>query len=183
MRQRIRKTQKSVKNRMLHLLIYLLMVLRMVSSLFIILIHKENPWAAALVMGFAIFTDVADGMLTRIKGFQYNGNPYFDPYADFTLVIVLTFYFVSLGHLNVTTLVIILFMFAQFIMSSRIERPIYDRLGKYYGFACFLLCGAAIFYEMMPIMVRTMELGLIIYTAAVIYSRHMIALKIENYSG
>jgi CDP-diacylglycerol--glycerol-3-phosphate 3-phosphatidyltransferase/cardiolipin synthase len=91
------------------------------------------PVLSALFAFFAIATDVADGYLARHLGFSSQFGANFDVTADFVFITGVFYYFILQGLYPIWVLVFIVFMFAQFVITSKLSKVFYDPLGKYYG--------------------------------------------------
>lgn len=91
---------------------------------------------------FALFTDYLDGYIARKLKVTSNYGAFLDIIADFTLTITIFTAFTIKGSYPYWILILITFMFLQFILTSGIKKPIYDPIGKYYG--AFLFTSAAI---------------------------------------
>jgi CDP-diacylglycerol--glycerol-3-phosphate 3-phosphatidyltransferase len=87
---------------------------------------------------FAMVTDVLDGYFSRKWDVSSSKGAYFDITADFILVLSGFSAFVIKDIYPSWILIIILFMFIQFIITSRSKNPIYDPVGKYYGAFLFI---------------------------------------------
>ena len=87
---------------------------------------------------FAVITDVLDGYFSRKWDVSSFKGAYFDITADFILVLAGFSAFVIKGVYPFWIIVIIIFMFIQFIVTSRSKVIIYDPVGKYYGAFLFL---------------------------------------------
>jgi CDP-diacylglycerol--glycerol-3-phosphate 3-phosphatidyltransferase/cardiolipin synthase len=72
-------------------------------------------------------------------------------------------------------LLLIVAMFAQFVLTSRLARPIYDPVGKYYG--VFLFCAVGVTLVLPYAAVRQAVLvGILGFTAASVISRSLFLL-------
>jgi CDP-diacylglycerol--glycerol-3-phosphate 3-phosphatidyltransferase/cardiolipin synthase len=107
-----------------------------------------HDWAAGALCIFAVavFTDALDGHVARKLG---GAAPFLGPYsaysdaaADFVLVLAAFSAFVIEGLYPSWMLLLIAAMFAQFVLTSRLARPVYDPVGKYYG--VFLFCAVGV---------------------------------------
>lgn len=99
-----------------------------------------ETWSKILFL-LVIASDLLDGYIARRLGASSNLGAYFDVTADF-LVIMTTFVaFTVIGIYPFWLLAIITFMFAQFIVTSKSGRPIYDPIGRHYGTFLFAAIG------------------------------------------
>lgn len=98
------------------------------------------------ILSFAIFalavaTDALDGYLGRRLRVSVIFGPYADPLADFVLVLACFSAFAIMDIYPVWVLLLIIGMFAQFVVTSRWQQPFYDPVGKYYGVFLFGVVG------------------------------------------
>jgi CDP-diacylglycerol--glycerol-3-phosphate 3-phosphatidyltransferase/cardiolipin synthase len=99
-------------------------------------------WAMRIFL-VAVFTDALDGHVARrLGGASPFLGPYSDAVADLALVMAAFSAFVLKGLYPFWVLLLIVAMFAQFALTSRPGRPIYDPVGKYYGL--FLFCAVGV---------------------------------------
>jgi CDP-diacylglycerol--glycerol-3-phosphate 3-phosphatidyltransferase/cardiolipin synthase len=98
-------------------------------------------------LAFACATDVADGYLARRLGAVSSRGAYLDVTADFLVVLAGFAGFAARGVYPWWLPWIIVLMFAQFIVTSRAGRPVYDPVGKYYGALLFLGIGLTALLE------------------------------------
>lgn len=103
--------------------------------------QHHQAWAIGLLL-LAGLTDILDGHLARKLGVCSTFGAYFDVSADLALVLAAFATFARQGIYPAWTLLLIGAMFAQFVLTSRLGRPVYDPVGKYYG--AFLLVGSGI---------------------------------------
>ena len=94
---------------------------------------------ATVIFIFSVVTDAIDGYLARKLGSTSLWGAYFDVTADFIFIFAVFGGFVINGVYPFWILIIILFMFLQFILSSKTKFLTYDPLGKYYGSFLFLV--------------------------------------------
>jgi CDP-diacylglycerol--glycerol-3-phosphate 3-phosphatidyltransferase/cardiolipin synthase len=90
----------------------------------------------------ALYTDYLDGYLARKLDAATNYGAYLDTVADFILIVTVFLAFIITGIYPYWVLILIIFMFVQFILTSGTKKPIYDPIGKYYG--AFLFASAGI---------------------------------------
>jgi CDP-diacylglycerol--glycerol-3-phosphate 3-phosphatidyltransferase/cardiolipin synthase len=104
--------------------------------------HDLAAWALCIFV-VAVFTDALDGHVARkLGGASPFLGPYSDAVADFSLVLAAFSAFVVKGLCPFWMLLLIVAMFAQFVLTSRLTRPIYDPVGKFYG--VFLFCAVGV---------------------------------------
>ncbi|TXT67164.1 MAG: Phosphatidylglycerophosphate synthetase [Promethearchaeota archaeon] len=80
----------------------------------------------------ALFTDILDGFVARKLNVCSTFGGYFDAAADFILIFNIFTIFMINGIFPYWVLLLLSFMFFQFIISSKLEKPIYDPIGKYF---------------------------------------------------
>lgn len=80
-----------------------------------------------------LFTDLLDGYLARKFALSTKFGTYFDVTTDFILVFCMFLTFNSKGFVPSWVLVLIVFVFAQFVITSVYSDRIYDPVGKYFG--------------------------------------------------
>lgn len=136
-----------------------------------LLVNDQTVWALSIFL-VAVFTDALDGHVARMLGSAsplFLG-PYSDAVADFFLVLAAFSAFVIKGLYPFWILLIIIAMFAQFILTSRFAQPIYDPVGKYYGVLLFCAVGVTLVLPYTP--VRQSMLAIILgFTIASLISR------------
>lgn len=89
----------------------------------------------------ALYTDYLDGYLARKLDAATNYGAYLDTVADFILIVTVFLAFIITGIYPYWVLILIIFMFIQFILTSGTKKPIYDPIGKYYGAFLFATAG------------------------------------------
>jgi CDP-diacylglycerol--glycerol-3-phosphate 3-phosphatidyltransferase/cardiolipin synthase len=82
-----------------------------------------------------------DGYLARKMDVSSSMGAYFDTAADFVLLLTAFTAFVIKGIYPSWILVLIIFMFLQFVLTSKMRILVYDPIGKYFG---TILFGAAL---------------------------------------
>jgi phosphatidylglycerophosphate synthase len=122
------------------------------------------------VFALAVLTDALDGRVGRRWGGCPFLGPYSDAIADLTLVLAAFAAFVMRGIYPVWTMPLIAGMFAQFLLTSRRERPIYDPVGKYYGLFLFC-CVAVTLLWAHPVVRRATLVGMVGFTLISLASR------------
>ena len=129
-----------------------------------------RAWAICIYL-LAVFTDALDGHIARrLGGASPFLGPYSDAVADFVLVLAAFSAFVLRGIYPFWILLLIVAMFAQFVLTSRLKRPIYDPVGKYYGVFLFLATGVTLVLR--HVAVRQAVLVIILgFTIASVISR------------
>ncbi len=158
-------------------IVSIIIVIRFIAApLFLCAFTNELAVWAFGIFFVAIFTDALDGYVARRLGgtVPFLG-PYSDAVADFILVLAALGAFVSKGLYPFWTLLLIVAMFAQFVLTSRLARPIYDPVGKYYG--VFLFCAIGVTLVLPHAAVRQAVLAAILgFTAVAVISRSLFLL-------
>jgi CDP-diacylglycerol--glycerol-3-phosphate 3-phosphatidyltransferase/cardiolipin synthase len=88
---------------------------------------------ADLLFIFAITSDFFDGRVARKLGVSSKFGARLDVIVDFAFIGGMFFYFVEMGFYPLWTLLLIVGMFGQFIVTSWLLKMMYDPFGKYYG--------------------------------------------------
>jgi CDP-diacylglycerol--glycerol-3-phosphate 3-phosphatidyltransferase/cardiolipin synthase len=132
-------------------------------------------WALGILL-VAVLSDAVDGLAgRRFGGASPLLGAYSDPVADFTLVLAAFTAFVLKDIYPGWLLLLIIAMFAQFVLTSRLTGPIYDPVGKYYG--VFLFGAAGLTVVVRSAGVRQALLVLILaFTVASVSSRALLLL-------
>jgi cardiolipin synthase len=99
-------------------------------------VNDLTTWALLLFL-LACCTDALDGLVAKRFSVLPALGSYSDPVADFLLILVSFSAFVVEDIYPTWTLLLIILMFLQFVLTSGVERPLYDPVGKYYGVALF----------------------------------------------
>ncbi|WP_414469491.1 CDP-alcohol phosphatidyltransferase family protein [Methanobacterium sp. ACI-7] len=120
------------------------------------------------ILSFVIFillalTDVFDGYIARKMNLCSSLGAYFDTIADFILILSIFSAFVIVGIYPIWLLILIIFMFLQFVLTSKVKMPVYDPVGKYFG--TFLYASA-----MITILFQNSELYYIILVSIAIFA-------------
>jgi phosphatidylglycerophosphate synthase len=108
------------------------------APLFFLTVINDLLIYSLVIFLFAMVTDVLDGHFSRKWDVSSSKGAYYDITADFILVFSGFSAFVIRDIYPYWILLIILFMFLQFIITSRSKNPIYDPVGKYYGAFLFI---------------------------------------------
>ena len=120
---------------------------------------------------FAIGTDFVDGFIARKINSTSTLGAYFDVAFDFIFIFGMYFNFVITRIYSPLLLLMIVFVFSQFILSNiYLKQTIYDPIGKYYGSLLFGGIGLTLLFTH-PLVYQTVTLGIIISTAAALISR------------
>ena len=138
-------------------------------------VNGLTAWAVGIFI-VAVLTNALDGHVARrLGGASPFLGPYSDAVADFFLVMTAFGAFVIEGLYPFWTLLLIAVMFAQFVLTSRLARPIYGPVGKYYG--VFLFCAVGVTLVSPYTAVRQAVLvGILGFTAVVVIVRSLFLL-------
>jgi CDP-diacylglycerol--glycerol-3-phosphate 3-phosphatidyltransferase len=135
-----------------------------------------------IIFLFAMGTDILDGYFSRKWNVSSFKGAYFDVIADFILVLAGFLAFAIKGIYPYWILVVIVFMFIQFMVTSRLKNPIYDPVGKYYGAFLFIAIFIGLITNNSTInMILTVLI--LIFTVISITSRILFVLKSNKYGN
>ena len=126
------------------IIVSVIIAIRFVAALLFLYTYANDltAWALCIFL-VAVLTDALDGHVARrLGGASPFLGPYSDAVADFFFVLAAFSAFVLRGLYPLWLLFLIVAMFAQFILTSRLARPVYDPVGKYYG--VFLFCAIGV---------------------------------------
>lgn len=137
-------------------------------------LNDLKTWSIGIFL-LAVFTDALDGHAARRLGGGALLGPYSDATADFVLVLAAFAAFVVRDIYPFWTLLLIVAMFIQFVLTSRLDRPIYDPVGKYYGVFLFAVIGVTILWPYAAVC-RAALVGMLGFTVASAISRAMFLL-------
>jgi CDP-diacylglycerol--glycerol-3-phosphate 3-phosphatidyltransferase/cardiolipin synthase len=127
---------------------------------------------ATCVFALACLTDLLDGQIAKRTSASPSLGSYADPAADFLLVLGAFSAFVFDGVYPGWTVVVIVLMFLQFVLTSGRRGPRYDPVGKYYGAALFAATAATLLLP--EAAVRTaIPLAVLGFTIASVASRSL----------
>ena len=129
-----------------------------------------------IIFLFAIITDVLDGYISRKWEISSSKGAYFDITADFILVLAGFSAFVIKDIYPFWIIIIIVFMFIQFIITSRSKILVYDPVGKYYGAFLFITIFIGLIIND-SIINLTLTILILIFTLISIMSRVLFILK------
>lgn len=82
---------------------------------------------------FAVLTDIADGKIARRLNATSTFGAFLDVIIDFVLIIMIFLAFFKKQWYGIFVFIPIAISFINFIIGSRLKKPIYDPLGKYMG--------------------------------------------------
>jgi len=120
---------------------------------------------------FSIGSDLADGYISRKIGAHSKFGANLDAVVDFLFINGMYIAFILKGLFSAWILFLIIFMFAQFILTNLYSRKtVYDPIGKYYGSLLFGGIGLTLLFPT-QIMYNIVTVGIIVSTVAAILSR------------
>jgi phosphatidylglycerophosphate synthase len=125
---------------------------------------------ATCVFGLACVTDFLDGQIAKRTDSSPSLGGYADPAADFLLVLGAFSAFVLNGVYPIWTVVVVVLMFLQFVLTSGPSGPLYDPVGKYYGAALFAAVGITL-VSSSPLVRSGVLVGVVLCTGASVASR------------
>jgi phosphatidylglycerophosphate synthase len=125
---------------------------------------------ATCVFALACVTDLLDGQIAKRTSVSPPLGGYADPAADFLLVLGAFSAFVVKDVYPIWTVVVIVLMFLQFVLTSGRQGPLYDPVGKYYGAALFAAVGITLISSS-PLVHRGVLVGVALCTGASVASR------------
>jgi CDP-diacylglycerol--glycerol-3-phosphate 3-phosphatidyltransferase len=131
---------------------------------------------AICVFGVACMTDLLDGQIAKSTLVSPPLGAYADPTADFLLILGAFSSFVVMGLYPVWTVALIGVMFLQFVVTSGLDRPVYDPVGKYYGAVLFGAVGITL-VSANPAIRQAVLIGVVLYTLASAASRTLLLLR------
>jgi CDP-diacylglycerol--glycerol-3-phosphate 3-phosphatidyltransferase len=120
---------------------------------------------AMCVFALACVTDLLDGQIAKRTGISPSLGAYADPTADFLLTLGAFSAFVIKGVYPVWTVIAIVLMYLQFVLTSGRRGPLYDPIGKYYGALLFGAVGVTLLSDN-PAVRNIVLAGVALYTGA-----------------
>ena len=109
-------------------------------------IIEELKLYAYLLFVLIIITDVIDGYIARRYSVSTNFGAYYDATVDFAAIMFSFSAFAINSIYPYWLLIIFLFSFVFFILTSKTNNLIYDPFGKYYGAIIFCVIGITLIY-------------------------------------
>ena len=139
MKKKQRKEAKQINNSKA-LIPHLITALRVVLALiFLYLFFTELIALTISIFLIACFTDIFDGVAARKFDVSSSFGAYLDAIADCLLILTAFSIFVFVGFYPFWILILIGFMFVQFLLTSKLKQPIYDPIGRYCGVFFFIV--------------------------------------------
>jgi CDP-diacylglycerol--glycerol-3-phosphate 3-phosphatidyltransferase/cardiolipin synthase len=141
------------------------------SILFLDLLINNMELIAILVFLLAVITDAFDGYSARKLGVSSDYGAYLDITADFILVLVAFLTFIIIGIYPYWLLILIILVFLQFILTSKLKVLVYDPVGKYYG--AFLFAVILVTLISPPIFYGFLLIATLLFTTLSLISRYL----------
>ncbi|MFX0071120.1 MAG: CDP-alcohol phosphatidyltransferase family protein [Candidatus Hermodarchaeota archaeon] len=88
-----------------------------------------------------IVSDVLDGYIARRFKICSKLGGILDILGDFSFIFLIIIALTIRGVFPPFVLIVVIVMFLQFLLTSKIKKPIYDPIGKYYGSFLFIILG------------------------------------------
>ena len=95
---------------------------------------------------FVIISDFADGYMARKIGIPTKFGAKFDVSVDFLLIFGIFLYYIVANVYPLWVLLLIITMFAQFMVTSTVLKIMFDPIGKYYGSLLYGAIGLTILF-------------------------------------
>jgi CDP-diacylglycerol--glycerol-3-phosphate 3-phosphatidyltransferase len=105
---------------------------------FIYFYNHENLIVCLLLFTFAASTDLLDGFVARKLKITSTIGAYYDALTDFVLIISIYTFFFSKSYYPIWLPILITASFAQFLVTSRYVKKLYDPIGRYVGSALYI---------------------------------------------
>ena len=141
------------------------------SILFLDLLINNMKIVAILVFLLAVITDAFDGYSARKLGVASDYGAYFDIVADFILVLVAFVTFIIIKIYPYWLFLLIILVFLQFILTSKLKVLVYDPVGKYYG--AFLFAVILVTLICPPSLYSWLLLAIVLFTIISLISRYL----------
>lgn len=113
--------------------------IRILLAVLFFLVLSKDLTLATIIFTIAMLTDALDGYTARKLDSASSAGAYLDVAADFILVFAGFSGLVALGFYPFWVILLVVFMFLEFLATSKTQNSIYDPVGKYYGFFLFLV--------------------------------------------
>ncbi len=155
--------------------------LRVVALPFLIYsFNQESRVVSYALFLFAVSTDFLDGYLAKKLEVNSWLGSYFDVTADFLFVSGMFLVFILEGFYPLWILFILVFVFAQFMLTSRyLKQTVYDPVGKYYGSLMYGGTGLTLLFQE-QLIYGIVTTGIVVSTIAALSSRLAYFLRARN---
>ncbi len=121
-----------------------------------------------VIIVLAGISDFLDGYIARKIGSNSNRGAYLDVTSDFAFIITCFLAFVLKGWYNPLILILIIFMFFLFIVTSGFKKPVYDPVGKYLGAYLMVMIFISILFQEQLIRIFLLALLILIWIFSII---------------
>jgi phosphatidylglycerophosphate synthase len=138
--------------------------------LFLYFFSIGNTSICILVFGLTQLSDLIDGYAARKLRVASKAGAYFDAITDFVLITGIFVAFTLNNYYPAWMLLFIMGSFAQFILTSRYSKKLYDPLGKYIGSVLYIAIGLTLLSPT-PITLTIVEVGFPIWATASFITR------------
>jgi CDP-diacylglycerol--glycerol-3-phosphate 3-phosphatidyltransferase/cardiolipin synthase len=163
------------KNKLPHLITSIRILL---APIFFFSVLNFSQLDSIFIFILTIVTDGLDGYTARKLNTTTSQGAYFDVVADFIWILAAFSAFSIVGLYPNWLIILFIFMFVQFIATSKSKVPIYDPVGKYYGSFLFLTVFISLISRSNWIN-TLLTVTIIIFSAASLGSRLYFLLKHE----
>ena len=107
--------------------------------IFLELFINDLKISTLAILLLAVITDALDGYSARKLNAESTIGSYLDIFADFFLILIAFIAFIITGIYPYWILILIIFVFLQFLVTSKLGVLVYDPIGKYYGAFLFII--------------------------------------------
>ncbi len=121
--------------------------LRIFCAFIVVYFFYQNLMIESIIIFLiACGTDILDGVIARKLKASSSVGAYFDASADCFLIIIISSAFILNSIYPWWLLLLIGLMFLQFIVTSKLKKPIYDPIGRYCGVFYFIIIGVTLIF-------------------------------------
>jgi phosphatidylglycerophosphate synthase len=138
-----------------------------------------HTWITYALFLLTIGTDFTDGYIARKLRITSNFGAHLDITVDFVFVLSTFAIFFIAGCYPYWLMLLILFMYLQFIATSHIWKITYDPVGKYYGSLLYGAIGFTLLLPKQPIY-DTLTIGIVAITLTLLFSRIAYYMRSHN---
>lgn len=136
----------------------------------LLFLMSQNSLLSLPFFLFLCATDLADGYLARRLGVACKMGTFFDSAADFALIMGSFALFYAHGLYPAWVLILILFSYAQFVLTSLHRVQIIDPVGKYFGSFLYIAIAATLLFPIGTTF-EVVEVAFVAFAAASFSSR------------
>ena len=144
--------------------------------LLVLLVDHGLVFSGVVLFLFLILTDFLDGHLARKHRVYSKVGAYFDAITDFILIFSLFLVFGPEGFYSEWVLIVVVAVFAWFILTGISFDRIYDPVGKYYGSLLYGVIGLRFVFSG-SLFCNLVTGGIVVFSVASILSRVIFLLK------